>query len=99
MHRPKYTYAIARSCAMILTVLLTGNAYAEVFAPEAPNHQQQQAPTIKPAELNDLYNARLWPVAEETGRANSIPLPNSRWISTPVKAEQGDEPPLPKLRF
>lgn len=99
MHRPRYLHAIARSSAMLLATLLTGNAYAEVFAPGVFSHEPQPAPTTKPAERNDLYNARLRPTAEEPERTSSIPLPSNRWISPPEKAEQPDEPSRPKLRF
>lgn len=99
MHRLGYTHAIASSIALILPVLMAGNASAELFAPEVFGRAPQHATTTEPAQRNNLHNARLQPVPENTERTSSKARLYDRWISLPVNAPQYDQPPPPGLRF
>lgn len=99
MHRLGYSHAMARNSALILAALFTGSASAEMFAPEVFSRAQQHTKTAESAENNDLHNARLIPKTEDTERASSLAHSNSNWISLPVKAQQQDQPPTPRLRF
>lgn len=99
MHRLGYTRAMTRCSTLILAALLSGSAYAEVFAPDVFSRAPLHAPSAAPGESDDLYNARLQPETESATPANSTERPGNRWINLPVKAPQNDEPALPKLRF
>lgn len=99
MHRLGYTHAIASSIALILPVLMAGNASAELFAPEVFGRAPQHATTTEPAQRNNLHNARLQPEPENTELTSSKARLYDRWISLPVNAPQYDQPPPPGLRF
>lgn len=99
MHRLGYAHAMARSSALILALVLTGSASAEVFAPDVFSDAQQHAQTAEPAKSNDLHNARLPSATENTDHTSSSARPSSQWISLPVKAPQQDQPSAPRLRF
>lgn len=99
MHRLGYTHAIASSIALILPALLTGNASAELFAPEVFGRAPQHVTTTEPAQRNNLHNARLQPEPENTELTSSKARLYDRWISLPVNAPQYDQPPPPGLRF
>lgn len=99
MHRLGYTHAIASSIALILPVLMAGNASAELFAPEVFGRAPQHVTTTEPAQRNNLHNARLQPEPENTELTSSKARLYDRWISLPVNAPQYDQPPPPGLRF
>jgi hypothetical protein len=99
MHRLGYTHAIARSSALILAAWFTGNASAEVFAPEVFSRAQPHVIPTEPAQSNGLQNARLQPEKDNTELASSRVRLNSHWISLPVKAPQQDQSLSPGLRF
>lgn len=99
MHRLGYTHAIASSIALILPVLMAGNASAELFAPEVFGRAPRHVTTTEPAQRNNLHNARLQPEPENTELTSSKARLYDRWISLPVNAPQYDQPPPPGLRF
>lgn len=99
MYRLGYTRAMTCCSALILATLLSGSAYAEVFAPDVFSRAPLYAPNAAAGERDDLFNARLQPETESATPANSTELPGNSWINLPVKASQDDEPALPKLRF
>ena len=99
MHSLGYAHAVARISALILAIVFTGSASAEVFAPDVFSHAQQHAKTAEPTKNNDLHNARLPSAAEKTDHTSSTASQSSQWISLPVKAPQQDQPSTPRLRF